>query len=106
MNISKISSSSSFKARTHINAPESMLSKDATEALIKQGAKIGRTSDYIDVEVSDVFQKEDEPGVDLYSVKSESQINGERGKASIVLPLDKISPEKYLTRLFKQFSKW
>lgn len=106
MQVRNISSSLSFTARTHINAPESMLSKDAAEKLIKQGAKIGRPSDYIDVEVSDVFQKEDEPGVDLYSVKSDTQINGERGKAAIVLPLDKISPEGYLTRLFKQFSKW
>ena len=72
MSISKLSMSSplksNFKARTTINAPEHLLSKEDRKKLIEQGKKIGTDSDTIDINVSEIKDSDRDPDVKIYNI--------------------------------------
>ena len=78
MSVSKILSvkpyNTSFKARTTITAPESLLSKEDRAKLIEQGKKIGTDEDTIDINISEVKDSDRDPGVRFYNISEKYNI--------------------------------
>ena len=90
MSIQKISLSIpkkvSFKARTVIQAPDTILSKEDKDRFVKMGKKIGSDKDYIEIRVSELQESDREPGVVYYNLSKRDIIQAKEGeyKSSVI----------------------
>ena len=68
MQIAKFQGSPSFKARTIIEAPETLLSKKDKKALIKMGEKIGTEKDVIEITIGELKPNYFNPDIEAYDI--------------------------------------
>ena len=110
MNISKINLAApvAFGAKTTIEAPESMLSKDNKAYLESLGSKIGTPEDTIKFTVSDLQENKIYPNSKSYVVKKFYQLSNLIDSSSKSVPfikngtiLEQNAPKNYIEKVLK-----
>jgi len=118
MNVSKVSMAQplSFHAKTTINAPESLLSKEDKAYFENIGSKLGTNKDTIEISIGELEQSECEPDVTGYRcnkvIKQKTSKSASTNQSSIFVPYivdgkvnEKTSPKNYLQRIFNRMSQ-
>ena len=116
MQIAKFQGSPSFKARTIIEAPETLLSKKDKKALIKMGEKIGTEKDVIEITIGELKPNYFNPDIESYDIIKKFKIKApteyimEHTESTIPYlvagePLSITTPKIYLEKMFKKLAQ-
>ncbi len=99
----------SFKAKTQINAPETMLSGKDKAYFEELGKKYRAPQDILEITISNLYHNEKSPEVECYNVTKAIKTSSSTMQSTKAIPyrkggvtIEKNSPKNYLIKTFNE----